>query len=99
MHIEELAVFSPLVGALIAGLFGGKIGDKAANFVTCVLMLVAAASSIVLFRDVALGHAPRTIELFTWIASGKLHVSWALRVDQLAAVMMAVVNIVSCMVH
>ncbi len=99
MHIEIIAVFSPLLGALIAGLFGKQLGDKNANLVTCALMVIAAVCSITLFQEVAIGHAARTIELFTWIASGKLNVSWALRFDQLAAVMVVVVNVVSCMVH
>ncbi len=99
MHFEIIAVFSPLLGALLAGLFGKQLGDKGANFVTCMLMVIAAGCSLILFQDVALAHAPRTVELFTWIASGKLNVSWALRFDQLAAVMCVVVNVVSCMVH
>src|SRR4051812_34033720 len=99
MHLEIIAVFSPLLGALLAGFFGKQLGDKRANFVTCTLMIIAAACSVVLFQDVAFGNSPRTVELFTWIASGKLNVSWSLRFDQLAAVMVFVVNVVSCMVH
>ncbi len=97
--MEIIAVASPLLGALIAGLFGRQIGDKAANAVTCLLMLVAAGCSIALFNDVVLHHQPRVVDLFTWISSGKLNVSWALRVDQLSAVMMVVVNVVSACVH
>ncbi|MCE9507378.1 MAG: NADH-quinone oxidoreductase subunit L [Alphaproteobacteria bacterium] len=97
--MELIAVLSPLLGAFIAGVFGRQIGDRAANVVTCALMLAAAVCSVILFRDVALMKEPRTIELFTWIASGKLKVSWALRFDQLAAVMVLVVNLVSCAVH
>ena len=44
------------------------------------------------FNDVALGHAPRTTEIFTWIASGRLELAWALRVDTLTAVMLIVVT-------
>jgi NADH-quinone oxidoreductase subunit L len=98
-HLEYIAVLSPLAGALIAGLFGRVIGDRAANFVTCTLMLAAAAASLLLFREVNFAHAPRTIDLFTWISSGALNVKWALRFDQLSAVMAVVINVVSCMVH
>jgi len=37
--------------------------------------------------------------LFTWIESGSLQADWSLRVDQLTAVMLVVVNVVSSMVH
>ncbi len=97
--MEMLAVFSPLVGALIAGLFGKKIGDKGAQIVTCGLMVLAAVTSVLLFRQINMGGEPRTVEIMTWIASGDLNLKWALRFDQLAAVMAIVINIVSCAVH
>ncbi|MBK4719968.1 NADH-quinone oxidoreductase subunit L [Azospirillum sp. YIM DDC1] len=74
-------------------------GDRAAQFVTAGAVLLSALLSWVLFFDVAVGGHPRTIELMSWIRSGGLDVSWALRVDQLTAVMLVVVNTVSAMVH
>jgi len=73
--------------------------DRTAQFVTAGSVLLAAVLSWILFFKVTGGNAPRTIELFTWIKSGALDVSWALRVDQLTAVMLVVVNTVSAMVH
>ncbi len=73
--------------------------DRAAQFVTAGAVLVSAVLSWILFFDVAVGGHPRTIELMSWIRSGSLDVSWALRVDQLTAVMLVVVNTVSAMVH
>ncbi|KZD09857.1 NADH-quinone oxidoreductase subunit L [Oceanibaculum pacificum] len=92
-------VFLPLLGAIVAGFFGRIIGDRAAQIVTCALMLVSMLLSILAFVDVALGGNPRTVELFTWIQSGALDVSWALKVDTLTAVMLIVVTVVSSMVH
>lgn len=97
--MELLAVFPPLVAFLIAGLFGRAIGDKGAQFVTCAGVLIAAGMSLVLFYQVNLGGAPRTIPLAAWFSSGDFAVEWALRVDQLSVVMMCVVNIVSACVH
>ncbi|WP_454018167.1 NADH-quinone oxidoreductase subunit L [Azospirillum sp. Marseille-Q6669] len=75
------------------------VGDRAAQFVTTGAVLLSAILSWVLFFDVAVGGHPRTIELMSWMRSGSLDVSWALRVDQLTAVMLVVVNTVSSMVH
>lgn len=97
--MEYVAVFAPLLGAMIAGIFGRQIGDGNAKAVTCLFMTFAAISSVLLFKDINFGESPRVIELMTWIASGDLNVSWALRFDQLSAVMLVVVNVVSCMVH
>ncbi len=97
--MELLAVFSPLFGFLITGLFGKQIGEKGVQFITCGLMIVAALASCVLFFDVVLGHAPYTTVLGSWVSSGDLVANWALRIDQLAVVMMCVINIVSSCVH
>lgn len=101
--MEQLAVFSPLFAFLLAFLFGKRIGDRGAQFVTCFAMVVAALAACTLFIDVIYGHEghgnPRTIELMAWMSSGEFKVNWALRVDQLSVVMMCVVNVVSACVH
>ncbi|HLB80129.1 MAG TPA: NADH-quinone oxidoreductase subunit L [Dongiaceae bacterium] len=97
--MDAAVVFLPLLGAVIAGLFGRQIGDKGAQAVSCGLMLASAALSVPVLAEVAFSGQPRTTELFTWIDSGAFEASWALRVDQLTAVMMFVVSVVSAMVH
>jgi NADH-quinone oxidoreductase subunit L len=99
MMMEYLAVLSPLAGALLAGLLGKQLGNRGAQIVTCGLMLAAAIGSVLLFRDVAMLNHPHTVTLFQWIAVGNLNVSWALQLDQLAVVMMVVINLVSTAVH
>jgi NADH-quinone oxidoreductase subunit L len=94
-----LAVFLPLIGAIVAGLGGRWLRDAGAQIVTCGALLVSAAISTVILFDVALGGNVQTVELFTWISSAQFEVSWALRIDQLTAVMMFVVTVVSAMVH
>ncbi|MCB9989188.1 MAG: NADH-quinone oxidoreductase subunit L [Rhodospirillales bacterium] len=97
--VELFAVFSPLAGFLLAGLFGKQIGDKGAQFVTCAGVILAAFSSVILFFDVIMDSDPRVITLAPWITVGAFSVDWALRVDQLSVVMMCVVNVVSACVH
>ncbi len=95
----ELAIFLPLIGGVIAGVFGTRMGDRASQLVTTVPMLIAATLSCYLLWDVGLQGNERTIQLFTWIDSGTLELNWALRFDTLTAVMVFVVNVVSSMVH
>ena len=92
-------VFLPLIGAIIAGLFGRVIGDRAAQIVTCGAMLLAAVLGCFVFYDVAVLGNGREIVLFTWFDSGTFEASWALKFDSLTAVMVGVVTIVSSMVH
>ncbi len=105
----QTAVFLPLFAALLAGLLAfANVGDdkakkarlnKMAQYVTCGGLLLSAVLSIIIFNDVALGGHPQNVQLFSWIDSGSLSISWALRVDSLTAVMMIVVTVVSSMVH
>lgn len=97
--MEALVVFLPLIGALISGFFGRSLGDKGSQIITSSLLAVAALLSWVLFFQVAVGGAPRTVTLFNWVTSGDFTFDWALRVDSLTAVMLIVVNTVSFVVH
>ena len=94
-----LAIFLPLIGAVLAGFFGRWLKDTGAQVVTCGAMLLSALISCFILSDVALDGNTRTIELFTWIGSGTFEVVWALRLDQLAAVMVFIVTVVASMVH
>jgi NADH-quinone oxidoreductase subunit L len=92
-------VFLPLLGFLIAGLFGRLIGVRASEIVTTGLLFVCAALSCYAFYDVALlGHGT-TLRLGQWIVSGTFEADWMIRVDTLTAVMLVVVTGVSSLVH
>ena len=94
-------VFLPLLGFLIAGLFGGSIGAKASRIHH--LGLPGDRRRAVLDRLLH-GRASATARSFTvpvlrFIQSGGLSADWALRIDTLTVVMLVVVNTVSALVH
>ena len=105
---ETIAVFLPLAGACIAGMFAfarpddekkqGRI-DAAAQWVTCGAMVLSAVFAGIVFSDVVLGQNPRTMELFTWIDSGAMEVSWAIKMDTLSSVMLFMVTTVAAVIH
>ncbi|NJO37706.1 MAG: NADH-quinone oxidoreductase subunit L, partial [Rhizobiales bacterium] len=91
-------VFFPLIGAMIAGLFGRFIGDRPAQLVTCGGMVLSAVCAwIVLFSVV--GTEGYKVDVLTWIQSGTFEVDWTIRVDPLSAIMMFVVSTVSTLIH
>jgi NADH-quinone oxidoreductase subunit L len=93
-------VFLPLLGALIAGLFGRLIGPRMAEIVTTALLGTAAVLSWIAFIRIGLnGGEPETIQVASWISSGLFQAGWTLRVDALTVVMLVVVNTVSSLVH
>ena len=98
--IYSLAVFAPLVGALVSGLLGRWIGDRAAMTASVLGMLVAAVCGPVAWVMLEWGGAPSgVIPIATWIQAGSFHVDWALRYDALSAVMVAMVGFVSMLIH
>ncbi len=106
--MEIIAVFLPLFGAICAGFLAfvrstdshtpNRV-DRAAQYVTCGAMILAAVAAGVVFWDVVLGQNPHTVELFTWIDSGAMEVSWAIKLDALSAVMVFMVTVVSSVIH
>ncbi len=97
--IYSAIVFLPLIGALIAGLFGRVIGDRPSEIVTTALMMTAAVLAWVVFIQVGFGHETAKVPVLRWITSGDLDAGWVLRIDTLTAVMLIVVTTVSSLVH
>jgi NADH-quinone oxidoreductase subunit L len=92
-------VFLPLIGFLIAGLFGRLIGARGSEIVTTSLLMVSAVLSWIAFFNVGFGSGTTRVQIATWLASGDLRVDWAFRIDTLTGVMLVVVNTVSSLVH
>ena len=96
----QAIVFLPLLGFLIAGLFGRQLGARPSELVTTSLLFVSALLAWSTFISVGYGHAPINVPVVAnWISSGTLKVDWALRVDTLTSVMLVVVTSVSALVH
>ena len=94
-----IAVFAPLGGALISGLLGRFIGDKAAMAFSIAGMVIAAICGPTAFFQLTGGAPAGVLDLGTWIEAGRFHVQWALRYDTLSAAMVGMVSFVSMLIH
>src|ERR1700712_612954 len=90
-------VFFPLIGALVAGLFGRQLGPRACEYLTTSCLAFAALLSWGVFIEGG-DHATR-VQVATWFTAGDLTVDWAFRIDTLTRVMLVVVTTVSTLVH
>ena len=98
--LYAVAVFAPLAGALVAGLFGRQIGDKASEAVTILCMCVAVVCGTASFLPFLTGDGlPGVVGLGTWIQVGDFHVEWALHYDTLSAMMVAMVTFIATLIH
>jgi NADH-quinone oxidoreductase subunit L len=98
--IFAVAVFAPLCGAIIAGLLGRVIGDKASQTVAIMGMVLAAICGVSAWTElVFFGGTPGVVSLGTWFDVGTFHLQWALRYDTLSASMVAMVTFVATLIH
>ncbi len=101
--METLYLIIPLaslLGAVIAGLFGAKIGRKGAHTVTILGVATSFVCSVIAFKHIVLdGAGPYNATVYTWAVSGGIRFQVGFLIDNLTTLMMIVVTFVSLMVH
>jgi NADH-quinone oxidoreductase subunit L len=98
MTLSCVAAFSPLVGAILAGFLGWKLGRRFAHTVTIVSVAISFAASVCALWQVTNG-ARLDSEVYTWLAGDGWKMSIGFLIDRLTVTMMCVVTFVSLMVH
>ena len=101
MHNVYLTiVLAPLLGAIIAGLFGKQIGRKASHIVTILGVGIATLLSMYVFKYMTIdGNAAYNATVYTWMVADGIKFEIGFLIDSLSAMMMVVVTFVSLMVH
>ncbi|MEJ2343860.1 MAG: NADH-quinone oxidoreductase subunit L [Gammaproteobacteria bacterium] len=101
MQLVYLAIpLAPLAGAILAGLFGRRIGRAGAHWAAIIGVGIAFILSLVVFKHIVLDGAPAfNGAVYTWMISGKVHLEIGFLIDHLTALMLVVVTFVSLMVH
>ena len=95
----SLIVFLPLIAAIIAGLGGRIIGDRASMWTCSAAVIISLILSVIAFFEVGLGGEVVHVRVMTWFESDTMAVSWGIYVDQLTVWMLLVVTLVSSVVH
>jgi NADH-quinone oxidoreductase subunit L len=90
--------FAPLVGSLIAGLFGRWIGRAGSHWVAILGVGISFVASCFVLNEVLAG-VPFSETLYTWASTGGVNLTIGFLIDPLSATMMMVVTFVSLMVH
>lgn len=92
-------IILPLLASIISGFFGRKVGVSGSHIITCTCVIITTILSIVSFFEVGINNIPVYINLFRWIDSESLNVSWGFIFDSLTVSMLIPVLIVSSLVH
>ena len=92
-------ILLPILGSIVSGFFGRKVGVSGAQLITCTCILVTTIIAIFSFIEVGMNSIPVTIHLFRWIDAESLNVAWSFNFDSLTVSMLIPVLVVSCLVH
>ncbi|MEJ5168614.1 MAG: NADH-quinone oxidoreductase subunit L, partial [Arcobacteraceae bacterium] len=93
-----IALFAPLVGSLFAALYSHSPKKLITGIFTSAMLGVSMIASLILLSWVMTGNVVH-VRMLDWIVIGNMNVPFGFVVDQVSAVMMVVVTVVSTMVH
>jgi NADH-quinone oxidoreductase subunit L len=95
-----IIALAPLLGAVLAGLFGRQIGRSGSHWVTILGVAVSCGLSMqVLYQLVWGGAETYNANVYTWFDIGGYSAHVGFLIDRLTAMMMVVVTFVSLLVH
>ena len=99
-NIYLTIVLAPLIGAIIVGLAGHRLGRTLSHSITILGVTVSTVLALFVFNHHVLEGAEVFNEnIYTWMQVGGLNMSVGFLVDNLTAVMLLVVSFISLMVH
>ena len=74
--MEYGIVLLPLLGSIISGFFGNKLGAKISQILTCAFVSISSILSLFIFYEVFAHNYSSNKLIFSWISSGDFSVNW-----------------------
>jgi NADH-ubiquinone oxidoreductase chain 5 len=65
----------PLLGSIISGFLGRKIGVTGSHIITCICLIIASLLSTIAFYEVGICGSPVSIKLLNWVDSELMFIS------------------------
>uniref|UniRef100_A0AAU7YUV0 NADH-ubiquinone oxidoreductase chain 5 n=1 Tax=Madurella sp. TaxID=2420206 RepID=A0AAU7YUV0_9PEZI len=92
-------IILPLLGSIVSGFFGRKVGISGAQLITSSCVIITTLLSALCFVEVGFNNIPVTMNLFRWIDSEWFNIIWGFQFDSLTVSMLIPVLIISSLVH
>ena len=89
----------PLLGSLVSGFLGRKLGVTGAHIITCTCLILSSILATVAFYEVGICGSPASIYLLNWVDSELMSISWEFLFDQLTVSMFIPVLYISSLIH
>ena len=94
-----IAVFAPLLGAVLAGIARPFIGKSLAVGASLLFMVVSAVAGVATLAAGLQHGIAAPVHITTWVSVGNFTADWSLRQDMLSLTMVAMVSVVSMLIH
>ncbi len=102
LKLTFLIPLFPLIGSIINGFFGLKLGEKKVGLIGSAAVLLSFLTTILVFIGFLLlpeGEHVFEQSLFTWMVAGDFHVDFGFQIDNLSLTMMSFVTGVGFLIH
>lgn len=99
-NITIAIVLFPLLGSIVAGIFGKKIGCTWAHRITISYVFISFILSLLIAKWIFVDHlGPFNLTVYHWGLTGNFEFNVGFLIDQLSSLMLLVVTFVSLLVH
>ncbi len=92
-------IILPLLGSIVSGFFGRKVGVTGSRILGCLSILTTTILAIISFFEVGFNNNPVSINLFKWLDNESFNMVWNFQFDSLTVSMLIPVLIISTLVH
>lgn len=92
-------IILPLLGSIVSGFFGRKVGVTGSRILGCLSIITTTILAITSFFEVGFNNNPVSINLFKWLDNESFNMVWNFQFDSLTVSMLIPVLIISSLVH
>lgn len=92
-------IILPLLGSIVSGFFGRKIGVTGSRFLTSTSIIITTILALISYFEVGFSNNPVSINLFSWVDSEYFNMMWDFQFDSLTVSMLIPVLVISSLVH
>lgn len=96
--LAQIVFLSPLIGFIINGLLGNKLGKTISGLLGTLAVFISFACSVMLYFHVK-SHGGFEVPIFKWIQISNLNIDFSLLIDQLSVWMMLIISGIGTLIH
>jgi NADH-ubiquinone oxidoreductase chain 5 len=89
----------PLLGSIVSGFLGRKIGVTGSHIITCSCLLISSGLATLAVYEVGICGSTVSINIMNWVDSEFMNISWEFLFDQLTVMMFIPVLYISTLIH